>query len=134
MSPLCAWTRTLCAGVLYAIEIVCSLELDSKAFKDDEDSVAEQEYVSETLLDEIIVTELDETATELDKSRTLELDKPVPELDESADELEAFNELDNAAELEKIDELEDVAELDRTEELDDFDEDDLIVISTVKVM
>ena len=121
MSPLCAWTRTLCAGVLYAIEIVCSLELDSKSFKDDEDSVAEQEYVSETLLDEIIVTELDETATELDKSRTLELDKPVPELDD-------------VAELEKIDELEDVAELDRTEELDDIEDDDLIVISTVKVM
>jgi S-DNA-T family DNA segregation ATPase FtsK/SpoIIIE len=123
---------------LYAIEIVCSLELDSKSFKDDEDSVAEQEYVSETLLDEIIVTELD-------KSRTLELVKPVPELDNAA-ELEKIDELDDVAELEKIDELEDVAELDRTdeldtaaeldetEELDDIDEDDLIVISTVKVM
>ena len=126
MSPLRAWTRTLCAGVLYAIEIVCSLELDSKSFKDDEDSVAEQEYVSETLLDEIIVTELD-------KSRTLELVKPVPELDNAA-ELEKIDELDDVAELEKIDELEDVAELDRTEELDDIEDDDLMVISTVKVM
>ena len=74
--------------------------------------------------------ELDETSIELDEFRTLELeelgavelDKPVSELDENADELDASDELDNAAEL------------DRTEELDDIEDDDLMVISTVKVM
>ena len=103
--------------------------------------------------------ELDESRTlEQDEIGAVELDKLVSELDESVDELEAFDELDNAAELEKIDELEDVAELDRTdelekvaeldraeeldtaaeldetEELDDVDDDDLMVISTAKVM
>ena len=65
--------------------------------------------------------ELEETSAELDELGSAVLDKPVPELDD-------------VAELEKIDELEDVAELDRTEELDDIEDDDLMVISTVKVM
>ncbi len=96
--------------------------------------------------------ELDESRTlEQDEIGAVELDKTVSELDERADELDAFDELDNVAELEKIDELEDVAELDRTdelekvaeldraeeldetEELEDIDDDDLMVISTVKV-
>ena len=123
MSPLRARTRTFCAGVLCAMETVCSLELDE------------------------ISVELDESKiVKLDELGAIELDKTVSELDERADELDAFDELDNVAELEKIDELEDVAELDRTdeldtaaeldetEELDDIDEDDLMVISTVKVM
>ena len=65
--------------------------------------------------------ELEEISAELDELGSAVLVKPVPELD-------------NAAELEKIDELDDVAELVWTEELDDIEDDDLMVISTVKVM
>ena len=49
-------------------------------------------------------------------------------------ELDRTDELEYAAELDRTDELDTDAELDEKEELDDIDEDDLIVISTVKVM
>ena len=144
--PLCVLTRTLSDFVLCAIATEGSLELDSKIVEDDEKLVEELEYFSVMLLDELDTAELDEMLVELDEPGADELDNAIFELEECMDELDfvdeldafeeldVFDELDNVAELEKIDELEDVAELDRTEELDDIDDDDLIVISTVKVM
>ncbi len=89
--------------------------------------------------------ELEETSAELDELGSAVLDKPALELDdvvelEKIDELEDVAELDRTeeleyvAELDRTDELDIAAELDETEELDDVDDDDLIVISTVKVM
>ena len=71
--------------------------------------------------------ELEETSAELDELGSAVLDKPVPELDDVV-------ELDRTEELEYVAELDRTDELDETEELDDVDDDDLIVISTVKVM
>ena len=59
MSPLCAWTRTLCAGVWCVAKTVCSLELDEISVELDESRTLELEELGAVELEKI-VSELDE--------------------------------------------------------------------------